>query len=262
MARVIKLCVKRPATSPLLPDPEPRPVEYTLISVDDHLMEPPHAFAGRLPQRARRTGAARRRDRGRATRSGCSRTRRTSKSASCASRAGAREDRRVEPARFDEMRPGCFDPRRTASRTWTSTACGRRSTSRRASPASAARCSREARDPELGLACVRAWNDWVHEEWQQPYPERFIPLGITFLADPEQGAAEIRRNARARLQGGHAARAAAQASKLPTGLRSRGGSRSCAACAETGTVLSLHVGSSRFGSVGRRRARALATKSS
>ena len=51
MARVIKLGIKRPATSPLLPDPEPRPVKYTIISVDDHLMEPPHTFAGRLPQR-------------------------------------------------------------------------------------------------------------------------------------------------------------------------------------------------------------------
>ena len=51
MARVVKLGIKRPATKPLLPDPEPRKVDYTLISVDDHLMEPPHTFEGRLPQR-------------------------------------------------------------------------------------------------------------------------------------------------------------------------------------------------------------------
>ena len=36
---------------PLLPDPEPREVKYTLISVDDHLMEPPDTFEGRLPSR-------------------------------------------------------------------------------------------------------------------------------------------------------------------------------------------------------------------
>ena len=35
----------------LLPDPEPRPVHYTVISVDDHLVEPPDMFEGRLPSR-------------------------------------------------------------------------------------------------------------------------------------------------------------------------------------------------------------------
>ena len=53
----------------------------------------------------------------------------------------------------------------------------------------------EARDPKLGLACVRAWNDWLFEEWYSAYPERIVPLGITFLSDPEKGAEEIRRNA-------------------------------------------------------------------
>ena len=37
----------RPDT--LLPDPDPRPVRYTVISVDDHLVEPPDMFEGRLP---------------------------------------------------------------------------------------------------------------------------------------------------------------------------------------------------------------------
>ena len=49
MVQVVKLGIKRPATRPLLPDPEPRDVKYTLISVDDHLMEPPDTFEGRLP---------------------------------------------------------------------------------------------------------------------------------------------------------------------------------------------------------------------
>ena len=31
-----------------LPDPEPRQVHYTIISVDDHLVEPAHTFEGRL----------------------------------------------------------------------------------------------------------------------------------------------------------------------------------------------------------------------
>ena len=35
----------------LLPNPEARPVHYTVISVDDHLVEPPDMFEGRLPAR-------------------------------------------------------------------------------------------------------------------------------------------------------------------------------------------------------------------
>jgi hypothetical protein len=33
-----------------LPDPAPRAAKYTVISVDDHVVEPPHTFEGRLPQ--------------------------------------------------------------------------------------------------------------------------------------------------------------------------------------------------------------------
>jgi hypothetical protein len=33
-----------------LPEPEPRPVRYTIVSVDDHLVEPRHMFEGRLPR--------------------------------------------------------------------------------------------------------------------------------------------------------------------------------------------------------------------
>ena len=32
-----------------LPEPTPREVKYTIISVDDHVVEPPETFEGRLP---------------------------------------------------------------------------------------------------------------------------------------------------------------------------------------------------------------------
>ena len=34
-----------------LPEPEPAVVRYTVISVDDHVVEPPDAFSGRFPKR-------------------------------------------------------------------------------------------------------------------------------------------------------------------------------------------------------------------
>ena len=52
-----------------------------------------------------------------------------------------------------------------------------------------------AKDPELGQACIRAWNDWLYEEWYLAHPTRIIPLGIAFLTDPEAAVAEIHRNA-------------------------------------------------------------------
>jgi predicted TIM-barrel fold metal-dependent hydrolase len=47
-------------------------------------------------------------------------------------------------------------------------------------------------DPELELACVQAYNDWLVEEWAGASP-RFIPQCILPLYPPEAAAAEIRR---------------------------------------------------------------------
>ena len=97
-------------------------------------------------------------------------------------------------------------------------------------------------DPELGHAVTRAWNDWFHDEWWQPYPERSIPNGITFLTDPELGAAEIRRNAARGFRSVTLPERPHHVG-LPT-LFSGYWDPIVAACEETDTVISLHVGSS------------------
>src|SRR4051794_27445248 len=93
---------------PLLPDPATRPRHFPLISVDDHLIEPPDLFDGRMPakfvERAPRLVEA-----------------------EDGSEAWVYEGNRypniglnavvgrpsdewtMEPARFDEMRKGCWD---------------------------------------------------------------------------------------------------------------------------------------------------------
>ena len=50
-------------------------------------------------------------------------------------------------------------------------------------------------DPELGLAVLRAWNDWHREAWAGAYPDRIIPLQLPWLADPQLAAEELSRNA-------------------------------------------------------------------
>jgi predicted TIM-barrel fold metal-dependent hydrolase len=242
MPQIVKLGIKRPATRPLLPDPEPREVKYTLISVDDHLMEPPETFEGRMPAKFEARAP---------------RVVETEEGHQVWSIDGTpyfqvgfmavagrpREDHRVEPARFEEVRPGCFRIKDRikdmdingvwASVNFPSGVTGFGGT-----------LFSQLEDAEFGLACVRAWNDWLFEAWHGAYPDRIVPLGITFLTDAEKGAAEIRRNAK---RGFTAVTMPEQPhqQKLPP-IFDRYWEPIIRACAETQTVLNLHVGSSGF----------------
>ena len=110
------------------------------------------------------------------------------------------------------------------------------------------RCS----DPELGLAVTRAWNDWFFEEWHSPHPDRIVPMGITFLADAELGADEIRRNA---ARGFPAVTLPEQPHRIGMEpIFSDWWEPIIAACAETDTVICLHVGSSGVADMPERRA--------
>jgi predicted TIM-barrel fold metal-dependent hydrolase len=238
----VKLGIKRPVTRPLLPDPEPRPVHFTLISVDDHLMEPPDTFEGRLPRAlAGRAPRVVETEEGHQVWSIGGRPYFQVGFMCVAGRP--REDHRLEPARYDEVRPGCW---RIEDRiqdmdingVWASVNFPSGVTGFGGTLFS------ELDDVELGLACVRAWNDWLFEAWHGPYPERIVPLGITYLRDPELGAAEIRRNA---ARGFTAVTMPEQPHRqgLPP-VFDRSWEPVVRACAETGTVLNLHVGSSGF----------------
>ena len=51
----------------------------------------------------------------------------------------------------------------------------------------------QAEDTELAGAMVRAWNDWMLDEWCASYPERFIPQTLVPLWDVPAAVAEIER---------------------------------------------------------------------
>ncbi len=53
----------------------------------------------------------------------------------------------------------------------------------------------EAADKDLGLLCIKAYNDWMVDEWCGLSGGRLIPLIIVPLWDPHLAAAEVRRNA-------------------------------------------------------------------
>ena len=48
-------------------------------------------------------------------------------------------------------------------------------------------------DQELGLACLRAYNDWTLEDWCGTVPGRLMPLVLIPLRDPQLAVAEIER---------------------------------------------------------------------
>jgi predicted TIM-barrel fold metal-dependent hydrolase len=52
-----------------------------------------------------------------------------------------------------------------------------------------------ARDPELGVACVRAYNDFVLDEWCDYAPDRQIPLVLVPFWDVPAAVAEVERTA-------------------------------------------------------------------
>ena len=176
----------------LLPDPEPRTRHYTIISVDDHLIEPADLFEGRLPkalaQRAPRIvvddGSELWEYEGK----------RYPQVGLNAVAGRAKEDWSMEPTRFDEMRPGCFDIDARvrdmdldgiyASLCFPSLIAGFAGT-----------VFSQSADQELGLACLRAWNDWHREVWAGSHPDRIIPLQLAWLGDPEIAARDVRENA-------------------------------------------------------------------
>jgi predicted TIM-barrel fold metal-dependent hydrolase len=235
-----KLHWRRSEPHGLLPDPEPRPIRYTIISVDDHLVEPPGMFEGRLPAAFQ----------GRAPR-----VVETVEGHEVWEFDGkiffqvglnavvgrSREDWLVEPTRFQDMRAGCYDidariRDMDINGVWASLNFPSQITGFCGAVFS------RASDPELGLAVTRAWNDWFFEEWYGPHPERTIPMGITFLGDAEQGADEIRRNA---TRGFTAVTLPEQPHRMGMqSIFSGWWDPIIEACAETGTVICLHVGSS------------------
>ena len=99
----------------------------------------------------------------------------------------------------------------------------------------------EANDKELALACVKAYNDWMVEEWCEPSGGVNIPLCLMPLWDIDLAVAEIQRNA-ARRAGVLLQRAADAAEPAEHPHRALGpGVRPCN---DTGVTLCMHIGSS------------------
>ncbi|HET6951884.1 MAG TPA: amidohydrolase family protein [Acidimicrobiales bacterium] len=241
-----------------------------IISVDDHVVEPPHVWQTWLPKKYRETGPRVVRER----------------FGSFSFGAGARYDNDVDDEgqwgdawvyedkityvhkrhvaipldatpggdtskfdvaamtmtamTYDEMRPGCYDRDARVEEFEQNWVDG--SLAFPTFPRFCGQTFSEGKDKELGLACVKAYNDWMVEEWCAPSAGVNIPLGIIPLWDADLAAREIVRNA---SRGVHAV----AFSELPHALglpsiHSGFWDPVFQACNDTDTVLCMHVGSS------------------
>jgi predicted TIM-barrel fold metal-dependent hydrolase len=231
-----------------------------IISVDDHVVEPAHVWATWLPERFRDRGP-------RVERRGVAGMRHigggayeqvfdddSPEKADCwvyedlvyvhkrhvAAVGYERDEMTMTPMTYEEMRPGCYDPQaRVADNELNHVAA---SLCFPTFPRFCGQTFTEAEDHELGLACVKAYNDWMVEEWCGDSGGRLIPLVIVPLWDAELAAAEVRRNA---ARGVHAV----CFSEIPPHLglpsiHSGEWDPFFAACQDTQTTINMHIGSS------------------
>jgi predicted TIM-barrel fold metal-dependent hydrolase len=146
----------------------------------------------------------------------------------------------INPTRYDQMRPGCYD---VDERVRDMSAGGQLAGLNFPNwTGFAGQVLSLGADRDVNLVMIRAYNDWHVDEWCGAHPERFIPCGIVPLFDAEEAAKEVRRLAE---KGCHAI----TFSENPAGLgmpsiHTDAWDPLFAACQETATVLCCHVGSS------------------
>jgi predicted TIM-barrel fold metal-dependent hydrolase len=212
---------------------------FPIISVDDHLVEPPDVFTDRVPARWRDDAPRVERDDD-GNEVWLFDGQRHGQIGLNAVAGRPRDEWSMDPVRFDEMRLGCYEPDArvddmdldgvAASVCYPSLIAGFAGTM-------FARCS----SAELGLACVRAWNDWHLEEWVGAHPDRLIPLQLPWLLDVDLAAAQVHANAERGFRAVSFVENPTEVGLPP--LVSGHWDPFLAACAETETVVCLHCAS-------------------
>jgi predicted TIM-barrel fold metal-dependent hydrolase len=140
---------------------------------------------------------------------------------------------------YEEIRPGCFDPKArlddmTLNHTEASLCFPN-------FPRFCGQAFYEAEDRDLAKLCVEAYNDWMVDEWCGDSGGRLIPLCIVPLWDVQLAAKEVRRNADRGVR-------SVSFSEIPPWLglpsiHSGYWDPLFGACDETGTVMFCHIGS-------------------
>ena len=228
-----------------------------IISIDDHVIEPADVWQNRLPAKYREVGPRVIQERGKMQFVGgvfsyepsnegelCDwwlyEDKRVPQTRLSAAAGFSREEVKVTGITYEEMRDGCYDPvARLSDMDMNHTEA---QMSFPSFPRFCGQTFMEAEDKELSDLCVKAYNDWMVEEWCAGSDGRLIPLTIVQLWDAELAAAEIHRNAERGVR-------AVCFSEIPPylnlpSIHTDYWEPFFRACEETGTVINMHIGSS------------------
>jgi predicted TIM-barrel fold metal-dependent hydrolase len=213
--------------------------DMVLVSVDDHVVEPPHLFEGRLPAKyADRAPRFVTRDDG--TNAWRYEDQELTNVALNAVAGRPPEEYGMEPTSFAELRAGCYDVDERVKDMDANGVVG--SLCFPSFPQFCGQLFARTHDKDVALAMVRAYNDWHIEEWCGTHPGRFIPCSLPAIWDPEVLAAEVRRTAR---MGAHAVTFSENPSKLGyPSLHTDHWDPFWTACCDEDVVVCLHIGSS------------------
>ena len=213
--------------------------ELTLISVDDHVVEPPDLFDGHIPSKyADRAPRVVTKEDG---------TQAWSFAGQEAPNIGLNavagrppDEYGLEPTKFEEMRDGVWDIHERVRDMNANGVLG--SMCFPSFPQFCGQLFSRCEDKDLALNVLRAYNDWHIDEWCGTYPGRFIPLSVPVLWDPQLMATEVRRVA---AKGCRAVTFSENPEKLGLpSLHNEHWDPFWQACSDTGTVICLHIGSS------------------
>jgi predicted TIM-barrel fold metal-dependent hydrolase len=214
-----------------------RPEELILVSVDDHLIEPPEMFDAHVPAKYKDLAPKVITHEGVDTWT-FGETRATSIGLNAVA-SWPKEEWGFDPVGYAEMRPGAYD---VHERIRDMNANGVLSSMSFPSMARfAGQFFMEHPDKDLALVMLQAYNDWHIDEWCAAYPGRLLPLAIGPLWDVDLLAAEVRRVAAKGCR-------AMSFSEAPyhLGLPSFHGhywDPFFEACVENEVVVSMHIGS-------------------
>jgi predicted TIM-barrel fold metal-dependent hydrolase len=216
-----------------------QPDELIMISVDDHVVEPPTMFDGRLPAKFQTQAPH---------------VERLSNGSDVwlfngtkipniglnAVAGRPKDEYGIEPTAFSEMRPGCFNIHERVKDMNAGGVLG--SMNFPSFPGFSARLFAACKDKELARSVLRAYNDWHIDEWCGSYPGRFIPMALPILWDPELCAEEVRRVA---AKGCHSLTFTENPAKLGfPSFHSESWDPLWKALCDEEVVLSIHLGSS------------------
>jgi hypothetical protein len=213
--------------------------DLILVSVDDHVVEPPGMWDAHLPERYRDEAPKLvRKDDGNDVWAYQGQELPNIGLNAVAGRPPAEYG--VDPTSFDDMRPGCFDIHERVRDMNANGVLG--SLCFPSMPGFCGQLWAKHPDKDIARALLRAYNDWHIDEWCGSYPGRFIPCALPALWSPDEMAAEVHRVAGT---GCHAVTFSENPEKLGyPSLHAEHWDPFWRACSDEGTVVCLHIGSS------------------